>query len=78
MFPSMFAAFYLRRSHALRYRIPKAKKAIVMTTKMTSLTRKLPESPTTVSHRPKERVSATLRIHKYPQGSIWLAQKGLI
>jgi hypothetical protein len=78
MFPSMFAAFYLRRSHPLRYRIPKAKKASVMTTKMTSLTRRLPESPSTVTDRPKERVSGTLRIHKYPQSSIWLAQKGLI
>jgi hypothetical protein len=73
----MFAAFYLRRSQPLRYRIPKAKKAMVMTTKMTSLTRRLPEPPTTLTYPSKKRVSATLRIRKVPVSSIRLAQKGV-
>jgi len=39
MFPSMFATFYLRRSQPLRYKIPTAKKAIVMAMKIKSFKR---------------------------------------
>jgi hypothetical protein len=61
----MVATFYRRRSQPFRYKIPRPKNTIVLSTKRASLIFGLPNRLVVYGCQAKETVSATLRNHKH-------------